>query len=115
MSKELLKKDRKEVMRHSDGHEPEILHPSHNSNPFMSFHYSYKEISSDGGKTLVKSKEKSFKNGKFRSEEFEGILPGNAYSSMVGEMQKIFFSQMTAFTKQFSLLLPFGGSRNKDR
>jgi hypothetical protein len=33
---------------------------------------------------------------------------------MVGEMQKLFFNQISALMKPFSRLLPFG-SRDKDR
>lgn len=114
MSKELKKKDRHEIFRNSATHDVEILDPVEKASPFLSFRYSYKEISSGGGKTHIRSKEKSFENGKFKSEEFEGTLPGNVYVNMVGEMQKLFFNQISALMKPFSRLLPFG-SRDKDR
>jgi len=94
--------------------EMEILDPVQRMNPFISFKYSSREISSTGGKTYVKAKEKSFVDGKFKSEEFEGTLDSNVYSNMVGEMQKLFFNQLSALMKPFSLLLPFV-SRDKDR
>ena len=114
MAKNLDKKDRGEIIRNPENHDIEIINPAQKKSPFISFHYSYKEISSDGGKTYMRSKEKSFENGKFKSEEFEGTLPGNVYSNMVGEMQKLFFNQISSLMKPFSMFLS-SGSRNKDK
>jgi hypothetical protein len=114
MSKDVLKKDKHGIVRDQANHDIEILDPVQKASPFLSFHYSYKEISSIGGNTHIRSKEKSFENGKLKSEEFEGTLPGNVYANMAGEMQKLFFNQVTALMKPFSMLLPFG-LRDKDK
>jgi hypothetical protein len=114
MTKILDKKDRNEIIRNPANHDIEILNPVQKAFPFISFHYSYKQISSDGGKTYMRSKEKSFENGKFKSEEFEGTLPGNVYLNMVGEMQKLFFNQISSLMKPFSMFLS-SGSRNKEK
>jgi hypothetical protein len=113
MNKILDKKDKGEIIRNPANHDIEILNPVQKASPFISFHYSYKEISSDGGKTHIRSKEKSFENGKFKSEEFEGTLPSNVYFNMVGEMQKIFINQISSLMKPFSMFLP-SGLRNKE-
>ena len=94
--------------------EMEILNPIRSMSPFISFRYSSREISSVGGKTYLRAKEKSFVDGKFKSAELEGVAPGNLYGNMVTEMQKHFFNQISSFMKPFSMLLPFG-SRDKDR
>jgi hypothetical protein len=114
MPKEIQKKKSDKITSNRADRDIEILDPVQKASPFISFHYSYKEISSDGSQTHVRSKEKSFENGIFKSEEFEGTLPGNVYINMVGEMQKMFFNQLTALMKPFSMLLPFG-SRDKNR
>jgi hypothetical protein len=114
MTQKNEKRDRHEIMKSQANHDIEILDPVQKASPFLSFHYSYKEISSIGGNTHIRSKEKSFENGKLKSEEFEGTLPGNVYANMAGEMQKHFFNQISSFMKPFSMLLPFG-SRDKDR
>ncbi|MEN6622463.1 MAG: hypothetical protein ABFD50_13035 [Smithella sp.] len=109
MRKYLDKKSKYEVDSPAKN-EVEILNSFERAFPFISFRYSYREISSSGGKTHVRSQEKSFKNGKFKSEEFEGTLPAGVYTDMVGEMQKLFFNQMEMLMKPFSLFLP---SRSK--
>lgn len=86
--------------------EKEILDPFQRVNPFVSFRYSSREISSVGGKTYVKAKEKSFVDGKFKSEEFEGVAPGNLYGNMATEMQKMFFGQIASVIGMFSAFLP---------
>ena len=48
--------------------ELEIFNPVQKMNPFISFRYSYREVSSAGGKTHLRAKEKSFEDGKFKSE-----------------------------------------------
>ena len=98
---------------HADGKtEKEILDPSQRVNPFVSFRYSSREISSVGGKTYVRAKEKSFIDGKFKSEEFEGVAPGNLYGNMATEMQKMFFGQIASVMGMFSAFLP-GVKRDK--
>jgi hypothetical protein len=99
-----IDKSRTEITKPSAGKDIEILEPVKKSHPFISFRYSYKSVSSVGGKTHIKSKEKSFENGKFQSEEFEGTMDGNVYSNMVGEMQKRIWSQIAAFLKPLGLI-----------
>jgi hypothetical protein len=103
MTKDIDKRQT-DIAKHSTGKDIEILVPVKKTNPFISFRYSYKSVSSIGGKTHIKSKEKSFENGKFQSEEFEGTLDGNVYSSMVGEMQKRILGQLAVFLKPFGLI-----------
>lgn len=109
MKKDLDKKFKYEVDKPAKN-EVEIFDPIQRAFPFINFRYSYREISSSGGQTHVRSQEKSFENGKFKSEEFEGTLPAGTYSDLVGEMQKIFFNQIEMLMKPFSLFLP---SRSK--
>lgn len=105
MEKDLEKKASYEVDNPAKN-EVEIFDPFSRAFPFINFHYSYREISSSGGQTHVRSREKTFENGKFKTAEFEGTLPASVYIDMVGEMQKLFFSQIEMLMKPFSLFLP---------
>jgi hypothetical protein len=91
----------------------EYIDRSSAANPFFSFSYSYREISSVGGKTVVKSKETRFENGRLKSEEFEGTLDGTAYADMARQAQQSFMSQMTFFLNQLSLFAPFRKENRK--
>lgn len=104
-----IEKSQTEIVKSSTGKDIEILDPVKKSHPFISFRYSYKSVSSIDGKTHIKSKAKSFENGKFQSEEFEGTMDGNVYSSMAGEIQKRIWGQVVAFLKPFRLI-----GRNKN-
>ena len=114
MRKDITKKGiNKEIEKTARG-EIEVLEPVQKMHPFISFHYSYKEISSMNGQTRIRSKEKRFANGKLESEEFEGTLGGHVYERMVSDMQRHFVSQMEAFLKPFSMFLPCGPRDRKD-
>jgi len=84
------------------------VEPSRRAHPFISFSYSYQEISAFGGKTYVKSKRTRFEDGRLESEAFEGTLDPRVYSVAVEQAQALVLSQMTHLLKQFSWLLPFG-------
>lgn len=108
-----MKKDKYEIVKRPAKHDIEIIDPVQHASPFIRFRYSYKEVSSYGGKTQIKSREKSFEDGKYISKEFEGTLDGHVYSNMVGEMQKHFLNEVAVLLRQFSMFLPFGKSKDK--
>jgi len=114
MKKDVARKDANRMIKKTNKGQVEILEPVKGVSPFLSFHYSYKEISSINGQTHIRSKEKRFVNGKLESEEFEGTLGGHVYERMVSDMQKYFFNQMGAFLKPFSMFLPFVSRDNKN-
>ena len=92
----------------------EINEPLFFRNPFFSFKYSYKSISSFGGRSHIKMKEHRFENGKFETEEFEGTTDGNVYNNMIREMQNYYSNQVSNLLKSWSsLFLPFS-KKNKD-
>ena len=92
----------------------EFIEPSSAASPFFSFSYSYKEISSFGGKTVVKSKETRFEHGRLKSEEFEGTLEGRAYADMVRQAQQYVMSQTISFLKQLALYAPLRKGKPTD-
>lgn len=111
MSKELMKKDNNNMKRN----EPDeiLTEPSYWKTPFFSFRYSYRELSSFGGKTHIKAKEKRFENGKFESGEFEGIMDGGVFDNAIREMQHNFVNQISSFFKPLAFFLPFSKKKSK--
>ena len=55
---------------------------------FLSFQYTYTEVSSRDGRTHVRSNKTQFADGKLTREAFEGELQGDAYRQMVDEAQR---------------------------
>lgn len=113
MSKNLTKKKHQKIQ---ETEPDEIqLKPVSRKNSFINFSYSYKSMTSFGGKTHIKSKEKRFADGKFESEEFEGTMDGSVYDTAVQEMQKKLFQQITSFFNPFSYFLPFGSKKEEEK
>jgi hypothetical protein len=110
-----LKKDSYEIIKRPSKHDVEIIDPVQHASPFICFRFSYKEVSSYGGKTQIKSREKSFEDGKYKSQEFEGTMDGHVYSNMVGEIQRHFLNEMAGLMRQFSMFLPFGKVKDKEK
>ena len=107
MSRKWVRKDADAMMGQRDEGEVEILGEEKRATPFISFHYSYQEISSVNGRTRVRSKKKQFVDGKFESEEFEGTLGGHVYEHMAYGLHRNFFRQIGALLKPFSVFFPF--------
>jgi hypothetical protein len=82
---------------------------------FFSFHYSFTEISAQGGKARVRSRRARLENGKLTTESLEGELDRTAYDRMVAEAQNYFLTQTALVMKSLSLLLPFFGNGRSDR
>ena len=113
MKKYPIKKNDNQLTR-TKRNDLEIIEPSFFQNPFFSFKYSYKSISSFCGKTHIKIKEQRFENGKFETEEFEGSTDGNVYSNLISEMQNYHLNQISTLLKSWSsFFLPFS-TKDKD-
>ena len=93
----------------------EVMEPASGANPFVSFRYSYTEISASGGKARVRSRRTRLEDGKLTSETFEGELDRSAYERMVREVQHQFLGQAALLMKSLSGLLPLSGKHRPDR
>ena len=93
----------------------EVMEPASRANPFLSFRYSYTEISASGGKAQVKSRKTRFEDGKLTSEAFEGELDRRSYEQTVSQAQQHFLGQTALLMKSLSWLLPSSGKRRPDR
>lgn len=81
--------------------------------PFVSFRYSYTEISG-GAAPKVKARKASFENGKLTSESFEGELSRNVYDHVVSDAAQFFLSQTASFMNAvLELMAPATGSRGE--
>lgn len=114
MRKELAGKGAKKDLEKAGRGDIEVLEPARGVSPFISFRYSYREITSVNGRTQIRAKKKRFADGKLESEEFEGTLGGHVYDRMVSDMQRHFLEQVEAFMRPFSLFLPFAPRDRKD-
>lgn len=111
--KDIDGRDAQKATEKANADEIEVLEPVKRMFPFISFHYSYREVSSADGQTRIRLKQKRFANGKLKSEEFEGMLQGYVYDRMAQDMQKFFFNQIEAILKPISMFLPFGSRFRK--
>jgi hypothetical protein len=93
----------------------DVLAPASRSSPFLSFRYSYTEMSVLGGKAQVKSRNARFEDGKLTSETFEGELDRSAYDRAVSDAQRHIADQTAQFLKSLSFFLPFFRTHRPDR
>lgn len=92
----------------------EVMEPASSANPFVSFRYSYTQISASGSKARVKSRSARFEDGKLTSETFEGELDRSAYERMASEAQHQFLAQTALLMNSLSRLLPFAWKHRPD-
>jgi len=93
----------------------EIIGSSSRANPFLSFRYSYTEISALGGKAHVKSKKTRLEDGKLTSETFEGELQRGTYEQLLKQAQRYFLGQTTLLLESLSCFLPPARKQPPDR
>jgi len=82
--------------------------------PFLSFRYSYVEISALGRTAHVKSRKTRYENGKLTSEAFEGEVDRIAYDRMVSDAQKYFLHQTNLFLRSLTAFFPSAGKRRSE-
>ena len=86
-----------------------------NASPFLSFGYSYTEISAAGSTARVRSRTARYEDGKLSSETFEGELDRSAYDRMLDEAHRRFAEQTAFLLRSFFPFLagPQKGSRRE--
>src|SRR5450755_4020590 len=111
----LAERTRARTVRKMESDAVDVLAPTSRSSPFLNFRYSYTEMSVQGGKAHVKSRNARFENGQLTSETFEGELERSAYDQAVSDAQRQFGDQTAQFLKSLSLFLPFFRTHRPDR
>lgn len=109
MSRHLVPLDGKHEVRNVDRPttEVEVVAPATRAGPFVSFQYSYTELSSVGGKTHLKSRKTSLEDGKLVSESLDGELDQRVYEQAVDNAREHFYDSTSLFLRAMSSLLPF--------
>jgi len=92
-----------------------VVEPAPGSNPFLSFRYSYTEISAFGRTARVKSRNARYEDGKLTDETFEGELDRGVYERMASEAQKYFLGQAALFFQSLWSFLPASRNRSSGR
>ena len=83
--------------------------------PFLSFRYSYTEITAEGGTARVKSHRAEYQDGKLESERFEGEIERSEYERTVAEAQRHFAEQTATLLRSvFSFFPLLGKGRSGD-
>jgi hypothetical protein len=80
---------------------------------FVSFHYSYTEVSASGRKARVKAHRASFEDGRLVSESFEADLSPEAYDDVARQARRLVDDQMRSLLRPLSWLLPWTGRRDR--
>ncbi len=105
----------KRALRKVEKDAVEVIGSASRANPFVSFRYSYTEISALGGKAHVKSRKTRFEDGKLTSEAFEGELDRSAYEQIANQAQHYFRSQAALLLQSLSWFLPSSRNQSPDR
>ena len=102
-----------QALRKPEPQELEVIEPAETPFPFLSFSYSFTEVSNVAGRTRVRSKTTRLEDGKLRAEQFEGELEAGTYERLAIQASEQFASKMRLLMQPFSWLLPFHRERGK--
>ena len=100
------------VTRERDADVVEVLPPGPQG--WVSFRYSYTEISATGGKAHLKSKRARYEDGKLSTESFEADVDRSVYERMVDDAQRVFLSQTALFQQLLTAFLPGPAKRERE-
>jgi hypothetical protein len=78
----------------------ELVELQPDSPRFFSFHYSYTEVSLQGGRTRVKHNETKLVDGRLSSESFDGELAPGVYQQMLAHWQRLALSWLLPFSRR---------------
>ena len=67
---------------------------------FFSFHYSYTEVSLQGGRTQLKRREARMVDGKLSTESFDGELAPGVFEQMLAHWQRLALSWLLPFSRR---------------
>jgi hypothetical protein len=110
----LAERARARPVRKMESGPVDVLAPASRTAAFLSFRYSYTEMSVLGSKAHVKSRNARFEDGRLTSEGFEGELERSAYDRAVGDAQRQVVDQAAHLFKSFAWFLPFFGTHRSD-
>ena len=94
----------KRALRKSESTLPAVVEPVAGGSPFLSFRYSFTEISATGRTAKLSAKHARYEHGRLTSENFEGELDRDVYERVVRDAQQRLFDQWRLLLRSFSLL-----------
>lgn len=74
--------------------------------PFFSFRYSVTQVSVEGSKTVVKSRQTRLEDGRLTQESFEGELDRNEFERLAAQAQRQIVAQAEHIWRAFTWFLP---------
>jgi hypothetical protein len=104
--KRALEKTKTRILEAQDA---AVLPARFSGQSFLSFHYSYTEITAEGGTARVKSHRAQYEDGKLQSERFEGEIERGEYERTVAEAQRHFAEQTATLLRSVFSLFPLLG------
>ena len=102
---------KKAPLRQVEPADVDVVRPPVQSGGFFSFSYSYTEVTSQGGRTHVKSRRAQLADGKLSTESFEGETAGHVYDDMVRQAQQQVLDPSAWLLRSLSWLLPVRRTR----
>jgi len=94
----------KRALRKAESTLPAVVEPVAGGASFMSFRYSFTEISTTGRTAKLRAKHTRYEDGRLTSENFEGELDRGVYERAVRDAQQGLLDQWRLFLRSLSLL-----------
>ena len=95
----------KRALRKTESTLPAVVDPVAHGASFLSFRYSFTEISTTGCTAKLRTKHARYEDGRLTSENFEGELDRSVYERAVHDAQQGLLDQWRRrFLRSFSLL-----------
>jgi hypothetical protein len=92
----------------------DVPEPAPAPSGFLSFRYSYTEVTAQGDRTQVKGRRVRLDNGRLNSESFEGELGADAFATAARRVQEQVLAQSGGLLNPFAWLLPVRRRRSDD-
>src|SRR5215510_13010633 len=87
------------VLRKAEPALPAVVEPVSSGSPFLSFSYSWTEVSTTGGNAKVRAKRARYEDGRLTTEQFEGEVDGGVYERSMRDAQRRILDQWSLFLR----------------
>ena len=94
------------ALRKTESTLPVVVEPVAGATPFLSFRYSFTEISATGRTAKLRAKHARYEDGRLTSGEFEGEVDRGVYERAMRDAQQRLLEPWRLFLRSFSSLLP---------
>src|SRR5947207_2709741 len=105
MSNHPAKGGKRDLRKHAQD-APEVTVSNARSHSWVSFHYSFTEISAFDGRARVKCRNTRLEDGTLTTERFEGELDRGAYERVIDQAQQYVLGRSALFLQSLAPWLP---------